>query len=289
MDDEATERASRRIGQVISGKYRIDRVLGIGGAAAVFAATHRNGNRVALKMLHREYSKRDEIRGRFLREGYVANRILHPGVVRVADDDVDADGSVYLVMELLSGTTVEDHVRASGGRLEVELTLGIADAALDVLAAAHAVSVIHRDIKPANLFLTRLGDVKVLDFGVARMLDSASITATGELWGTPAFMPPEQAVGERSLDHRCDLWAVGAVMFRLLSGRDVHEAPNDHQQLLRAATAPAPLLSAIAPAVPAAVCSVVDRALAFDRGQRWESAAKMRSALRSAHPYEPLG
>ena len=289
MDDQPTERAARRIGQVISGKYRIDKLLGVGGAAAVFAATHRNGNRVALKMLHREYSRRDEIRSRFLREGYVANRILHPGVVRVADDDVDTDGSVYLVMELLSGTTLESHAGASGGRLDLELTLGIADAVLDVLSAAHAVSVIHRDIKPANLFLTRLGDVKVLDFGVARMLDSASITATGELWGTPAFMPPEQAVGDRSLDHRCDLWAVGAVMFRMLSGRDVHEAPNDHRQLLLAATAPAPLFSAVAPAVPADVCAVIDRALAFDRGQRWESAAKMRSALRRSHVYEPLG
>jgi serine/threonine-protein kinase len=156
MDDEATQRAARRIGQVISEKYRIDQVLGVGSAAAVFAATHRNGNRVALKVLHREYSRREEVRSRFLREAYVANRIVHPGVVRIADDDVDAEGNVYLVMELLTGTTVEGHAEASGGRLGLELALGIADAVLDVLSAAHAVSVIHRDIKPANLFLTRL-------------------------------------------------------------------------------------------------------------------------------------
>jgi serine/threonine-protein kinase len=289
MDDEATERAAQRIGQVISEKYRIDEVLGVGSAAAVFAATHRNGHRVALKILHREYSRKSEIRSRFLREGYVANRIAHPGVVRIADDDVDAEGNAYLVMELLTGTTVEGHAEASGARLGLELTLGIADAVLDVLSAAHAVSVIHRDIKPANLFLTRLGDVKVLDFGVARMLDAASITATGELWGTSGFMPPEQAIGERSLDHRCDLWAIGAVIFRLLSGRDVHEAENSHQQLLRAATTPAPPLAAVAPLVPGAVCGVVDRALAFDRELRWESARQMRSALRGAHSYEPFG
>jgi serine/threonine-protein kinase len=289
MDDEATERAARRLGQVINEKYRIDQVLGVGGTAAVFAATHRNGSRVALKMLHRQYSRKEEVRTRFLREGYVANRIAHPGVVRIADDDVDAEGNAYLVMELLTGTTVEDYAQASGGQLRLELTLGVADAVLDVLSVAHAVSVIHRDIKPANLFLTSLGEVKVLDFGVARMLDAASITATGEVWGTPTFMPPEQAFGERSLDHRCDLWAVGAVIFRLLSGRDVHEASNVQQQLLLAATTPARLLASVAPRVPGAVCDVVDTALAFDRDLRWESASQMQSALRSAHSYKPFG
>ena len=284
MDTDVTERAGRRLGQVISGKYRIDELLGVGGAAAVFAATHRIGHRVALKMLHHEYSRIEEIRSRFLREGYAANRIDHPGIVRVADDDVDADGSAYLVMELLTGRTVETHLQDSGGRLGLELTLKIADAVLDVLSAAHAVSVIHRDIKPANLFLTRSGDVKVLDFGVARMLDSVSITATGGVLGTPEFMPPEQATGERSLDHRCDLWAVGAVMFRLLSGRDVHEATSAPRRLMRAMSTPAEPRAAVAPRVPGSVCEVVDKALAFDKRLRWDSAAEMRSALRSAVP-----
>ncbi len=292
MGDELTERAERRIGQVINGKYRLDKVIGVGGTAAVFAATHRIGHRVALKMLHREYSHRDEIRVRFLREGYVANRIAHPGVVRVVDDDADADGSAYLVMDLLTGTTAEALLHAPGngnkGGPNLELSLGIADATLDVLAAAHAVSVVHRDIKPANLFLTQLGDLKVLDFGVARLLDVATITGTGELWGTAAFMPPEQALGERSVDHRCDLWAVGAVLFRCLSGREVHEAASDRQQLVQAATTPARPLATVAPQVPKAVCDVVDRALSFRPDQRWESARRMRSALQDAHAYEPL-
>jgi serine/threonine protein kinase len=114
------------------------------------------------------------------------------------------------------------------------------------------------------------------------MLDAASITATGGLVGTPAFMPPEQALGDRTLDHRCDVWAVGAVMFRLLSGRDVHAAANAQRQLLRAMTASAEPLAAVAPHAPAAVCEVVDKALAFDRDLRWESVAQMRAALRSA-------
>jgi serine/threonine-protein kinase len=289
MADELTERAARRVGQIISGKYRIDQLLGVGGMGAVFAATHRNGHRVALKMLHREYSTKEELRLRFLREGYVANRIAHPGVVRISDDDVDADGSVYLVMELLLGETVEGLAASRGGTVPLELALGIADAALDVLAAAHAASIIHRDVKPANLFVTSLGDVKVLDFGVARLLDAAgSITKTGELWGTAAFMAPEQALGERSVDHRSDLWGVGATVFRLVSGRDVHEAPDDHQQLIKAATQPARSLAAVSPGVAPGVCQVIDRSLRFDRARRWESARAMQNALRAAHPYDRL-
>jgi serine/threonine-protein kinase len=289
MADELTERAARRVGQIISGKYRIDRLLGVGGMGAVFAATHRNGHRVALKMLHREYSTKEEMRLRFLREGYVANRIAHPGVVRISDDDVDADGSVYLVMELLVGETVEALAASRGGTVPLELALGIADAALDVLAAAHAASIIHRDVKPANLFMTSLGDVKVLDFGVARLLDApGSITKTGELWGTAAFMAPEQALGERSVDHRSDLWGVGATVFRLVSGRDVHEAPDDHQQLLKAATQPARSLAAASHGVPPGVCQVIDRSLQFERARRWESARALQMALRAAHPYERL-
>jgi serine/threonine protein kinase len=288
MDDEHTERARRRVGLVINEKYRIDEVLGVGGTAAVFAATHRNGHRVALKMLHRELSRREDIRSRFLREGYLANRVTHRGVVRITDDDVEIGGSAYLVMELLSGRTIEGLLEDERSRLGLELALGTADATLDVLDAAHTASVIHRDIKPANLFLTDLGELKVLDFGVARLLEGASITGTGELWGTAAFMPPEQALGERSLDHRCDLWAVGAVVFRLLSGRDVHVAPNDHHQMLLAATQPAPRLASVAPHVPSAVCDVVDKALMFDRDDRWDSARQMQSAFRKTCEYERL-
>jgi serine/threonine protein kinase len=288
MDDELKARARGRLGMVVNEKYRIDEVLGVGGTAAVFAATHRNGHRVALKMLHRELSRRKDVRARFLREGYLANRVAHRGVVRVTDDDVEVDGSAYLVLELLTGNTVEAQLDATHGRLDLELTLSVADATLDVLSAAHSSAVIHRDIKPANLFLTTLGELKVLDFGVARLLEGASITGTGELWGTAAFMPPEQALGDRSLDHRCDLWAVGAVVFRLLSGREVHPAPNDNQQLILAATQQAPPLGAIAPAVPSAVCDVVDKALMFAPSDRWDSARAMQSALRRTFEYERL-
>jgi serine/threonine-protein kinase len=288
MDDDLSTRAHGRVGRVLAEKYRIDAVLGVGGTAAVFAATHRNGYRVALKMRHAELSSQQAVRARFLREGYLATQIGHRGVVRIMDDDVAEDGSAYLVLELLSGTTIEGLLDDRGGRLDLDLTLGIADATLDTLAAAHGVGIVHRDVKPANLFLTSTGELKVLDFGVARWADGASITRTGEIWGTPAFMSPEQALGQRSIDHRTDLWAVGAVAFRLLSGRDVHPASSDQQQLLQAATRPAPPLASVAPGTPSVICEIVDRALAFDRDARWDSARSMLSALRKSREYEHL-
>jgi serine/threonine-protein kinase len=288
MEDELLVRARERVGRVISEKYRVDGVLGVGSVAAVFAATHRNGHRVAIKMLHREHSNRNDVKARFLREGYLANRVEHPGVVRITDDDVDADGSAYLVMELLTGETVEAAVTAREGRLELEPSLAVADAVLGVLEAAHAVAIVHRDIKPANLFVTREGTLKVLDFGVARLLEGVSMTQTGELWGTAAFMAPEQARGDSSVDHRVDLWAVGAVLFSMLSGRDVHESRNDQLKVAYAATLPSRPLGSVAPEVPQAVCGVVDRALAFDRNLRWQSASEMQAALRASHEYGRL-
>jgi serine/threonine-protein kinase len=289
MVDELSERARARVGKVVSEKYRIDTLLGIGSVAAVFAATHRNGYRVALKMLHREHSERTDVKARFLREGYLANRVDHPGVVRVMDDDVDVDGSAYLVMELLEGRTVEAAARAGGGRLALAAALAVADATLDVLAAAHAVAIVHRDVKPENLFLTARSSLKVLDFGVARFLEGASLTQAGELWGTAAFMAPEQARGESSLDHRADLWATGAVLYSLLSGRDVHEGRSDQIKLVQSATRPARPLAAVVPELPPAVCAVVDRALAFERTDRWQNALEMQAGLRAAHAYARLG
>ena len=132
-------------------------MLGVGGMAAVYAATHRNGNRVAVKMLHAEISADPDIRQRFLREGYVANKVGHPGAVNVSDDDIAEDGACFLVMALLEGETVEARRERKGGTLGTVDTLSIMEQVLDVLAAAHAEGIIHRDLKPENLFVTRDG------------------------------------------------------------------------------------------------------------------------------------
>jgi eukaryotic-like serine/threonine-protein kinase len=287
LHDSLLLRARARVGTVLREKWRLDSLLGVGGMAAVYAATHRNGSRVAVKILHPELSLNAQVKTRFLREGYVSNSVGHEGAVRVSDDDTADDGSAFLVMDLLDGETLEDRRVRFGGRLPEDDVLSVAEQLLDVLAAAHAKGIVHRDLKPENVFLTRTGQVKVLDFGIARLRElSTASTATkgGSTMGTPAFMSPEQARGLwEEVDAQSDLWACGALMFTLLSGREVHGGRTSNEQLLSAMTRPAPSLSTILPDVGVAVAHVVDRALAFDKDKRWRDAHRMQEAVRRAY------
>jgi serine/threonine protein kinase len=288
MEPELLEqRARSRIGTVLRGKYRLDSVLGVGGMAVVYRATHRNQAEFAVKMLHPELSMNDNIKGRFLREGYAANSVKHSGVVLVVDDDVAEDGAAFLVMELLTGMTCDELWTHFGGRVPIDVASAVAIELLDVLSAAHGRGILHRDIKPANVFVTREGVLKVLDFGIARVRDSMAIssaaTGTGVLLGTPAFMAPEQVMGKPSdLDARADLWAVGATIFNLASGEMVHEAETGPQLMVKLATQPPRSILAVSPDAPSAIAAVVDRALSFDKNQRWATATAMQEALRSA-------
>ena len=156
-----------------------------------------------------------------------------------------------------------------------------------MLAAAHAKGIVHRDLKPENVFLTRTGQVKLLDFGIARLRELSTIstaTKAGATLGTPAFMSPEQARGLwDEVESRSDIWACGATMFQLLSARWVHEGRTPNEQLLSAMTKTAPPCASVAPSVCAAVAQVVDRALAFDRDERWPDARGMQAAIRHAY------
>jgi serine/threonine-protein kinase len=279
-----------RVGQTL-GKYTLLRVIGEGGMAVVYEAVHRNGNRVALKLLRPEVSIGVDVRARFVREGYAANKVGHPGAVRILDDD-ERDGMAFLVMELLDGTTLDAFSRgfaesehARRGRVPPALASGIAERVLDVLVAAHRAGVVHRDIKPENIFLERSGAVKVLDFGIARVSipGETSSTVTGRMLGTPAFVSPEQAYGRRAeVDARSDVYAVGATLFTLLSGRLVHEAETPEETLILAATEPAPPLASLVDVDPR-IADIVDRALQHRRDDRWPTALAMRDALREAH------
>jgi serine/threonine-protein kinase len=286
--DDLRRRAEARIGKVLRDRYRIDALLGIGGMAVVYLATHRNQKRFAIKMLHPELALNSEAKQRFVREGYVANTIDHPAAVAVLDDDVSDEGAPFLVMELLEGIEVGVLAEQRGGTLPPAIVLAIADQVLAGLDAAHKKGIIHRDLKPANLFITHDGSVKVLDFGIARMRDSMTntmnaLTQNGALIGTPAFLPPEQAGGRtREIDARTDLWALGATMYKLVSGRYVHDAENA-AQIVILATQPAASLAWALPGVSAPVADVVDRALAFDRNARWADAPTMRGAVREAY------
>lgn len=284
LRDDISERAEARVGVVLKGKWRLDSVVGIGGMATVYAATHRNRSRVAIKMLHPEVAVSQDVTSRFLREGYVGNAVAHSGTVKVLDDDITEDGAPFLVMELLEGESLGVRLDRDGPLPAQEVVL-LADQLLDVLAAAHAAHIVHRDLKPDNVFLTYDGRVKVLDFGIARLRDlaneSSASTQAGSLLGTPAFMAPEQALGRwKEVDERTDIWAIGATLFNLLSGRFVHEAEAIQEQLVLAATSKAPPLQKHAPSAPLWLCKIVDRALAFARDARFPDARSMQAALR---------
>jgi hypothetical protein len=294
---DPAEVAARRVGEVFAGKWRIERVLGSGGMATVYGATHTNNNRaVALKVLHPEFTASGDMKKRFLREGFIANRIGHPGAVSILDDGVDDDGNVYLVMELLTGASVAERIRASrrksvvdGSQRAFDQTeaLRVADGVLEVLAAAHAQGIVHRDLKPDNVFVTGSGEVKVLDFGIARLREPQSggetPTRTGVVLGTPQYMPPEQARGRASLvDERSDLWSTGAIVFAMLTGRHVHEAETPNEALLKAMTATAQPLATVLPGVDPRVASIVDKALAYDPAMRYPDAASMQADVRAA-------
>ena len=276
----------KRVGSTVRGKYRIDAFIATGTMANVYAATHRNGARVALKILHKTLAEDASLCERFKREGYFANSIGHPGIVRAIDDDITEDGCPFLVMELLEGETLEQRRRRKGGRLPSSWVLPIADSLLEILAAAHAREVVHRDLKPDNVFVTKDGEVKVLDFGVARWNDgktSSDMTAVGMVLGTPAYMPPEQALGRREdVDAQSDIWAVGATLFVVLSGESVHVGGDAKAKLIATARTAARPLREAAPDVPRGVAAVIDRALAFHKSERWPDAEAMREALRWA-------
>jgi eukaryotic-like serine/threonine-protein kinase len=283
-EDEQTHLANHRVGRLLRERWHLDELLGVGGMAAVYAATHRNGKRVAIKMLHAELSHHAEAKRCFIDEGYLANRVEHSGVVSILDDDVAEDGAAFLVMDLLEGETLEVRLTQKG-QLEPLEILPLMDDLLDVLVAAHARGIVHCDIKPTNIFITRNEQLKLLDFGIARLSDAAR----GEVeprstMGTPAFMAPEHARGRsEQLDGRTDLWAVGATMFMALTGRHVHEAETNNEQLHAAMTRPAPSLASVAPNLPKPLVDLVDRALAFERDERWPDARAMRTALRDVH------
>lgn len=282
--------AQSRIGLTIDGKLVVEKLLGIGTMAAVYAVRHRNRARFAAKILHRHLRTDRTLVERFLKEARAANRVSHAGLVMIHDEGILEEGAdagvAYLVMELLEGESVAQRVAKFGGKLEVAESVAIGDAILDVLSAAHDAGVLHRDLKPANVFLSvdpyGVEKVRVLDFGLARLLDEISTTRAGAPLGSPAYMAPEQARGATStLDARVDVYGTAATLFRMISGRCVRLG-SSADRIVAAVTEPAPALRSVAPWVPPAVADVIDCALSFDREDRFKSAGAMRHALAQA-------
>ncbi|WP_437568674.1 serine/threonine protein kinase [Sorangium sp. So ce542] len=282
-EEEETRRLRARVGTTLHGKWRLDALIGAGGMAAVYAATHHVGHRVAIKILHPEGAVSRELRARFEQEALAATRLGHPAAVQVLDIDVTEQGEPFLVMELLEGESLRERALRLGSVPLPEI-LAHVDTLLEVLRAAHDAGIVHRDIKPDNLFVTRDGRLKVLDFGIARMKQGGAglKTRTGAVLGTTSYMAPEQILG-RDVDGRADLYAVGATMFTLLANRRLHDADGltEGELLIKMSTTPAPPLSAVAPGVDPRVARVVDRALAFQVERRYPNAQTMLADVRA--------
>jgi serine/threonine-protein kinase len=279
---ESPEGIEQRIGQVI-GRWTLESFLGSGATATVYRASAPDGQRAAVKLLLPELAAQGEMRSRFGREARVVASLDHPAIVRLLDHDVQAASNAYIAFEYLEGETLASRVERE--RLPVREVISIAEQVLDALSVAHAAGVIHRDLKPSNVFLLRAGGVKVLDFGVARVtaeIRTSIGTRLGMAIGTTAYMAPEQALGKHdSIDGRSDLFSLGAMLFRLLSGEPVHPAKTATEALEQTASMPARSLGAVAPELPDELIAIVDLSLAFAQSARYQDARAMQHDLRA--------
>jgi serine/threonine protein kinase len=272
---------------VIGERYRVVRTLGAGGIGVVCEAENTwTRRRVAIKLLQAKTADDPEQLERFRVEAQTTSALRHPNIVDILDMGPDAaTGRLFIIQELLDGDTLQSLVdarRPLSPRAAFDLIVPV----MGALAAAHAKGVLHRDIKPSNIFLAKdeHGETtpKLIDFGLAKVLhgdDDRHKTRTGSIVGTPYYMAPEQARGESGVDARIDVWAVGVVLFELLSGRVPFDGDNTLAVMWKIASNPAPRLDAAAPEVPPAVADLVARALANSRDERFPSMTAFLEAV----------
>lgn len=274
-------------GTLLGDRYRVLRLLGEGAMGSVYEAEHTVlRRRVALKALHPRFARVDEAVGRFVREAQAAASIGHPHIVDVLDFGV-FETVPFLVMELLRGETLAE--RMAHEALDVGTACTLTAQVLSALSSAHAMGIVHRDLKPENVMI--VGDGvgirgKLLDFGVSKFLqrdagDDTRSTAEGVLMGTPSYMSPEQWVGAPDIDHRADLYAVGVMLFEMLSGELPFEAPTQVEmyRIVALGVERPPRLDALNASIPAPLASAVARALARDPHERFGSAAAFFDAV----------
>jgi len=263
-------------GQVIAGKYRLNRIIGAGGMASVWSATNVFTERqFAIKVLLPQVGRSAEAKKRFLLEAKVSARIDHPNVIEIIDVGQAEDGSLFLVMELLTGASLETALRRQVPPMTMhQLALVMLEVAR-ALTAAHRNGVIHRDLKPTNIFLhqDREGHTltKVLDFGVSKVLEDESLhalTVAGTVLGSPLYMSPEQAAGASNVDGRTDVFAFGAILFEALCGVRCYDAPNFNALIVAIATTQPRSIDELAPHVPEPLRALVRDCLVSDKKKR---------------------
>ncbi|MDI3290767.1 serine/threonine-protein kinase [Polyangium sp. 15x6] len=277
-----------KAGDVIAGKYRVDRVLGVGGMGAVVAAEHTDlEQRVAIKFMLEAAAKNEIGKKRFLREAQAATKLRSEHVTRMLDFGTLDDGVPYLVMELLEGKDLDEMIRAAG-KLPIEEACEVVLQTCEALAEAHGRGIVHRDIKPANLFVTRRADgspaVKVLDFGIAKhqdlaALDGTALTRSNALLGSPMYMSLEQFRAAREVDARSDIWSLGVVLYKALTGTMPFVADSLGALIMVLMTEDPEPPGSRREDLPAELGEVVLRCLQKDPADRFQSVAELAEAL----------
>ncbi|MBI5501459.1 MAG: protein kinase [Deltaproteobacteria bacterium] len=276
-----------RTGQVLDNKYKLVRLLGEGGMGAVYEAQHAViGRRCAVKFLHAEIAHNPEVVKRFVREAQAAAAIGHPNIIDIYDVGVTTEGAPYLVMEYLVGCSLADELERRTKLPPAEAAELLAQA-LSALEVAHSRGVIHRDLKPDNLYLVRSPNasprIKILDFGISKVSDPSKpedrMTCTGMVLGTPYYMAPEQARGDRDIDHRIDLYAMGIILYETTTGRVPFTGDNYNQLLLKILTEKFPTPRQLEPTLSESFEAVILKAIERERDNRYRSAREMRDDL----------
>ncbi len=280
------------VGKTIDERYEVRGILGEGGMGLVYEGRHIGlGRKVAIKVLHAEFQDEDHASQRFMQEAQIAGSLGHPNICDVTDIGVTEDDLPYMVMPLLEGQTLAEAMEACDEGFPAARAVDIVSQVLSALQPAHEAGIVHRDLKPENIFLTRAGDrqdfVKVLDFGISKIVGGSSsslkqLTSTGMVVGTPYYMAPEQASGEKDLDPRVDIYAVGALLYELLTGRTPHLADNYNEIIVKIVNQTPPRPREVQPDLPASLEAVVWKALSKDREARYASVSEFRQALQDA-------
>ena len=282
MDSQAS-----RVGEVVGEKYRLVRLLGEGGMGSVYEARHDViGRRFAVKFLHAELASHPEILLRFRREAQAAGSLENENIAAVTDFGSSPDGAPYIVMEFLEGEDLAKTL-ARTGPLPIARAAHILIQVCRGLFAAHGRGIVHRDLKPENLLLQQRGDggdlVKILDFGIAKLKSTEhrpeAATRTGITLGTPYYMPPEQARGQKELDERADIYALGVILFELLSAQKPHNGENYNAILYSILMGAAPRIEQFRPDLPSELAGVVHRAMAGEAKDRYQSVSELSQAL----------
>ena len=272
-------------GDVLAGKYRVERILGIGGMGVVALVNDTElDQKFALKCLLPVASSSDELVNRFLREGRAAVKLKGTHAARVHHAGRFDNGWPYIVMEYLDGHDLRAEIDKGKNEIAIEKAATYVLQAAEGLAEAHALGIVHRDLKPGNLFLTKSGVVKVLDFGISKNIDPShatglSLTRTEMLLGSPLYMSPEQMRSSKHVDERADIWSLGAIAFELLSGRVPFEADNLAELCFKVAQDDVPKIEALRPEIPPGLALAVMRCLEKDPRKRWTNVAELAAAI----------